>query len=447
MALFVVYWREHMTSETAPKTDHLPETPKAVAPIEGFEGLERLDSVDALKDKQAAFRVFLDKVVDYRRDPEAMKKLRAELAQIDTKSDFDEMRRAGGSDPLESAAKLFAVIGSRVRLGEKGMRVTFDFGQLHFAEKQAVGAGHLLPPSVTGVIFSPKKDNTGAVAKRTVGRRGGEYHNERDAYMKTFTKTEIFIPYDAIAAQSRDDALKAAGVEKKLRGRARDVVGGAVSARAGLQEQVGVPPPEVRDDGQPSARAPESRERLGKPLSVFVLGASQTGGFKMGAMRAADPDVHYAFAFKNGGRLSREIPALVDSSRAQIAASSMVVIDGGGNDVVAGRTAEQMVADLQHIQDKIRAINPRAKIVCSLLGPQDDVTSDGGVKLARHADTRVKYNDYLRAHFQTVDPLGALAVKPGSTVRRSEFARGVHYTTSGYRAAMQRMSDEIKKLG
>lgn len=438
-----------------------PERLGAVPKIEGFEGLERLDSVDALKDKQAAFRVFLDKVMDYRRDPEVMKKLRAELAQIDKKSDFDAMRRAGGSDPLESAAKLFAVIGSRVRLGEKGMRVTFDFGQLRFAERKAIGAGHLLPPSVTGVVFNPKRDNTGAVAKRTAGRRGGEYHDERGEYATTFTKTEIFIPYDGIVAQSREDALKAADVEKKLRGRARDVVGGAVGARAGLQEQVGVPPergagagagggsgvraappPEVRD-----ARSVESRERPAGPLSVFVLGASQTEGFRLGAARATDPDVHYEFAFKRGARLSREIPAIVSGSRAQIAASDVVVIDGGGNDVVAGRTAEQMVADAQRVRDMVHAINPRARIIFSLLGPQDAVTPDGGVKLARNAEARVKYNEYLRTHFQTVDPLGVLAVQPGSTVARPEYLRGCHYTMSGYRAAMRRMTDEIKRLG
>ena len=69
----------------------------------------------------------------------------------------------------------------------------------------------------------------------------------------------------------------------------------------------------------------------------------------------------------------------------------MIVVNEGGNDIHAGRTPEQLLADIQTFVTRVRATLPDVPIVFGGLAPSPARLSE--------SDTRLRFNRMLREYF------------------------------------------------
>lgn len=406
--------------------------------IDGFTGLERLNTVEQLK--QGAFREFLNQVMRLRQDPEGMKKIEAELLKQDKKRDTKGMR-------MQDAARLFAVIGKKVELTDTGMKITCDFGKLSFAEKRAIGAGHILPPSVQKIASGGTDEKSPALAARTVRESGAGYFDNQRKYQSVFTGTEIFIPYGEI---KNIDATKGAAVEARLEGKAAQVASGSRADRGRVQDSV---PPATGPTATAETGPVAAETQKTSVKNVIAFGDSQMQG--IARMGGAPFEAHY----KVGARISKVESImrqyLPGALRANPSLSTIYVQTGGNDRWDAGRigwkkTVEHMQRDMRHLVAAVKEINrtirpsPPLRIVVGTLMPYEktpgEIQSDNDIH-----QTCVAYNEWLRQDhakegFAIFDGFRAIEAAPGTFAQAKQYQRkgGDHHLNGrGYKRLAQ----------
>lgn len=434
--------------------------------IDGFTGLERLNTVEQLK--QGAFREFLNQVMRLRQDPEGMKKIEAELLKQDKKRDTKGMR-------MKDAARLFAVIGKKVELTDTGMKITCDFGKLSFAEKRAIGAGHILPPSVQKIASGGTDKKSPTLTARTVRESGAGYFDDQHKYQSVFTGTEIFIPYGEI---KNIDATKGAAVEARLEGKAAQVASGSRADRGRVQDSVPPAPeqapartavaprqtPTAAPTTAPASAAtgPTATAETGPVAAetqktsvknVMAFGDSQMQG--IARMGGAPFEAQY----KVGARISKVESImrqyLPGALRANPSLSTIYVQTGGNDRWDAGRigwkkTVEHMQRDMRHLVAAVKEINrtvrpsPPLRIVVGTLMPYEktpgEIQSDNDIH-----QTCVAYNEWLRQDhakegFAIFDGFRAIEAAPGTFAQAKQYQRkgGDHHLNGrGYKRLAQ----------
>lgn len=202
-------------------SEQKPEQKNILADIlqeqNGLKGVEKLDKIEALRD--GPFRTeYLDKVIALKSDQKALDAMRKKLEGIendDTKTPEQKtalLREglASSENTLEGMANLFAILGKNIEFGDTSMKITFDFGKLNYAEDSAVGAGHILPPNVQFITTE-----NGKAARRTIGKRGGEYRTG-SKYTAVKSETTVVIEYKDIMKFDDKKMAKGLTIEKEL---------------------------------------------------------------------------------------------------------------------------------------------------------------------------------------------------------------------------------------
>ncbi len=400
--------------------------------IPGFKGLEKLDSIEALK--KGAFREFLNKVMAIRQNPEQQKKITEALAKIDNDRTLtdDQKKEQLRSRP---AAELFATIGKNIELGEKGMSVTFDFGKLAFAEQKAIGAGHILPPNISKVRFG---EGAGATeSKRTPGTRGGEYRSEKDRYMSSFNGTKVFIKYEDILPFDAAQMKKAEEQERESTQKKAAVVEKTHSDHSMLREGM------AQSTAQDTEFKPESKETLPTHNPVFI-GDSQVQGLKPSlakkGIRAFD------FVGKRMESIADLIQNLPKNEMQSIKNADTIIFQGGGNNLNMAENypLEKMQKNFYKLFNVIKRINPRARIkIGTMMAPGEH---------SRSKETRFAYNAWLKeesaktGRFSIVDTY-ALTEDPTNPGHRIEelfgSANNPHLKMSQYAKLSPKLLEEI----
>lgn len=387
-----------------------PQQPKD---IPGFKGLEQLNKIESLK--KGAFREFIDKVVAIRSNPEAQKKVTDALQKIDNNPTLSDEQK---KEQLRSqpSTELLAIIGKNIEFGEKGMSVTLDFGKLAFAEKTAIGAGHLFPPNTQNISFGDAQGGT--VAKRTAGTRGGEYRSEKDKYMSSFTGTKIFIAYKDILPLDAQQMESAIRTEKGSTTKVRAVVDTASAAQTDLRATAQIKRPEAPDQetAAPLPDSKEAKEVLIARRPVFI-GDSQVEGLRPSLSKRGIKAFDY-----RGLRMetiAQRIENMPESEKQFIKNADTIVLQCGGNNLASseGYTLEKMQKNFYKLINTMRSINPSARIrVGTQMAPGEG---------SRNKETRFAYNAWLKEEaaktgkFSIVDTY-ALTEDPNNPGHRME---------------------------
>ncbi len=427
------------------ETPTQPEQPKE---IPGFKGLENLDKVEALK--KGAFREFLNKVTALRANPVEFKKTAEKLEKIDSDTALSPEQK---KEQLRNLSKeeLFAVIGKNIELGEKGMDVTLDFGKLVFAEQTAIGAGHILPATVSKVQFGEGVSAT--TAKRLPGTRGGEYRTENNRYMSSYTNTKIFIKYEDILSLDSAKIAEAETTEKSYNQQREVATVHTHDQQAALRTDMPVAQPAAATAPAESGDTPPSRtpifigdsqvEGLRGALSKSGILAVDFRGRRMEDIAAAlkDPSLVNNWFGKNK-KYRNGVKARLQKFHEQIKNSDSIIFQCGGNNVVQGQSLEKLQENFKKLVGTVRYFNRSARIFVGLLIPPTESSV--------HVETRMAYNAWLKEEavkgsWKIVDSFGALQ-DPTTGLRDPKLsaADGLHLNSGGYAKMAKTALDTIK---
>ncbi|MCX6734086.1 MAG: SGNH/GDSL hydrolase family protein [Candidatus Peregrinibacteria bacterium] len=344
---------------------------KSSAEIPGLKGMEKLNTIPALK--EGNFHEFLDKVLEIRRDPLKEKSAYDEIKKIDddkTLSANDKKAQLRAID----RTKLFATIGKNIEFGENSLEITLDFDGLDFAEKQAIGAGDILPSSIKKIAFEKKQNAKLTVGERTVGPNGREYRSKNRNYIASYTGTKLIINYKDILPITKEQERKIDAAEKKGEEQAAETVGTSKKAAEALKKDVGQKP-------QAQAKTPETNE-VGVSHQPVFIGDSQMegmGGYYLRgkgidvidlrsmrmesiARTLKDPtkiDMYYA---KKSKEFIERRKNRIISGREKLKTADSIVLQCGGNNIAANQSLEKMQASLQKLIGTIRTFNTSAPL-------------------------------------------------------------------------------------
>lgn len=399
-----------MEKETPSAQPAAPEQKIDAKNDPNLKGLENLDKIEALK--KGAFREFIDKVMAIRRNPEEQKKITEKLEKIDNDTQLTDNQKKEALRS-QSSTELFAVIGKNIEFGAEGMSVTFDFGKLAFAEKTAIGAGHILPPNIGKIKFGEGKNAT--EAKRQPGTRGGEYRTEKDKYMSSYTNTKVFIKYTDIMpfdAKQMEEATKKEqeSVVKKVA-----TVDTAHDAHADLRAgmpQAGSAPHAPAPEPTATQKPAESKDIQVSHAPVFI-GDSQMEGMgptlrrkgikaidlrsmKMEDIARGLKDPGYLNTFYertgNGQAFAESRKRTLLAGVEALKTADTVMLQCGGNNIANGHSLETMQRHFRTLIGTIREINPNAKIRVGLMLIRDTNRPEN--------DVATRYNEWLKGNAQ-----------------------------------------------
>ncbi len=236
--------------------------------IPDFKGMEKLESVPELK--SGSFREFLNKVMGIRQDPEKEKQAHDEIKKIDSDSELSDEEKKSQLRGIDRV-KLFAIIGKHINFTEDHLEITLNFGDLTFAEQQAIGAGDILPPAIRNITFTGTDHETEPTAgSRSIGPNGREYQSEKQHYMSSYTGTKLSIAYKDIMATNNEQAQEMEKVEEKRSEQAAEVVQAAKADKQDLKQ-------DVAQQSIVQPRLPETRE-TGVSHQPLFIGDSQMEG-------------------------------------------------------------------------------------------------------------------------------------------------------------------------
>lgn len=409
------------------------ETVDTTRPTEiiGLKGIEKLDTIPALK--SGSFRDFLNKVIEIRKNPTKEKEIHDEIKKIDEDKKLSSTNKKTQLRGIDRV-KLLAAIGKKIEFGEKSMEITLDFGDLTFAEKRAIGAGDILPPSVKKAAFGKEQSAEMTTGTRSIGAHGREYRSENKKYLASHTNTKLTIAYEDIMTTSPEQAQRMETTEEKAGGKAQAAVETAKKSTKDLRGEIGKPP-------VAPAKAAEKIE-VGVSHHPVFIGDSQMEGMGNYYLRSQGIDAidlrsmkmeSIARTLENPSKVDnfykRESASFIESrknhvlnGREKLKTADAIMLQCGGNNVEAGQSLEKMQSSLEKLIATVRTFNTSAPIYIGTLMVQPK-TSDESI--------RNQYNAWLleqaaKGAFRIVDT--------NSIVKESGIKRpaGAHLDRNNY---------------
>ncbi len=394
--------------------------------IPGLNGIEKLDTIPVLK--SGSFREFLNKVMEIRQDPAKEKQTHDEIKKIDsdtTLSDDDKKAKLRAIDRV----KLFAIIGKNIDFGETGLEITFDFGDLAFAEERAIGAGDMLPPNVQKI--TKKADAESTQGTRSIGPNGREYQSEEQNYIASYTGTKLSIDYKDILTTNSAQAQQMEATEKKGEAKAEKVEDTSKAEAKALKEDVSKKP-QVPPPIPPRVPEPEKKE-VGVSHRPVIIGDSQAQGIGLSKEMRDNGIFAAGFVGKRIEYIAKKIDNKKNTElRNNIASSDSIILQCGGNNIVQGYSLKDMQDALRTLIKAVRTLNESAPIYVGLLMPP----TNKPINLV----TRLAYNEWLKAEaskgtFRIIDSYGAVADKNNPKQRDGAFVNSqsaLHLNLEGY---------------
>lgn len=345
--------------------------------IPGLKGIEKLNTIPALK--SGSFREFLNKVAETKKD---QKQAHDEIKKIDDDKTLSSNEKKTQLRAIDRS-KLFAVIAKNIEFGETGIEITLDFGDLTFAEKKAIGAGDILPPSVRKVAFGKDESEDKSIGSRSIGPNGREYRSKNNKYMASSTNTKLFISYSDIMDASTAQAAKMDEAEKKSGKKAEGAVADAKQQAKDLRQDI--------DKGR-SAPAPRETREVGVSHQPVFIGDSQMEGMGNYYLRRHGVDVidlrsmrmeSIARTLKDPSKIneyygkksekfvtSRKEHLL--SGREKLRTTDAIVLQCGGNNIAQHHSLEKMQSSLEKLVSTIRTFNQTAPLYVGMLMIHED---------------------------------------------------------------------------
>lgn len=403
------------------------ETPaiSTSAEIPGCKGLEKLNTIPALK--EGSFREFLGKVLEIRKDPTKEKAAYDEIKKIDNDTSLSANDKKAQMRSMDRA-KLFATIGKNIEFGENSLEITLDFDDLAFAEKQAIGAGDILPPSIKKVAFEKKQNAKPIVGERTVGPNGREYRTKSRNYIASYTGTKLTIDYKDILPTTQEQAKKMDTAEKKGEEQAAEAVGTSKKAAEALKKDVGNKTPETNEvsvSHQPVFIGDSQMEGMGsyylrgQGVNVIDLRSLRMESIARTLQDPSRMDSYYKGKSETfiANRKNRML-----SGREKLKTADSIVLQCGGNNIAANQSLEKMQASLQKLISTIRTFNTSAPLYVGTIMVKEGVPETA---------TSRRYNTWLREQASK----GAFRIMDSEKiVKESGITRpaGVHLDKANY---------------
>ena len=409
------------------------ETADTTRPIEipGLKGIEKIDTIPALK--SGSFRDFLNRVMEIRKNPTREKEIHDEIKKIDEDAKLSSIEKKTQLRGIDRV-KLLAAIGKKIEFGEKSMEITLDFGDLTFAEKRAIGAGDILPPSVKKIAFSKNQGTETIPGTRSIGANGREYRSENKKYLASRTNTKFTISYEDIMTTNPEQAQRMEATEEKAGGKARAAVETSKKSIKKLKVGIGEPPIAL-------AKAVEKRE-VGVSLHPIFIGDSQMEGMGSYYLRGQGIDAidlrsmkmeTIAGTLENPSKVDnfykKESAAFIEnrkkhllSGREKLKTADAIILQCGGNNIASNYSLPKMQSSLKKLISTIRSFNASAPIYIGTLMIKPE-TPDNSVSY--------QYNTWLREQASK----GVIRiVDSNKIVRESGIKRpsGAHLDRNGY---------------
>ncbi len=399
--------------------------------IPEFKGLEKLNTIPALK--EGSFREFLNKVMEIRQAPEKEKQAHDEIKKIDSDTTLSNDEKKSQLRAIDRI-KLFAVIGKNIEFGENSLEITLDFNDLDFAEKQAIGAGDILPPNINKIAFEKKQNAKPIIGERTVGPNGREYRSKSRNYIASYTGTKLTIDYKDILTTTNEQTQKMDVTEKKSIIKAEEAVQTSQKSTKDLKGEIEKPKPIP-------AKAAETKE-VGVSHRPVFIGDSQMEGMGSYYLRGQGIDTIDLRSMRMESiARTLEDPSKVDSyykgkseafvsnrknriisGREKLKTADAIVLQCGGNNIVSKHSLQKMQSSLEKLIATIRTFNISAPIYVGMLMIRPE-TPDNSVSN--------QYNTWLRDQASK----GVIRiVDSNKIVRDSGIKRpsGTHLDRNGY---------------
>lgn len=346
------------------------------AEIPGFKGLEKLHTIPALR--EGSFRKFLDKVMEIRQVPAKEKQTHDEIKKIDSDTTLSNEDKKSQLRAIDRT-KLFATIGKNIEFGENSLEITLDFNGLAFAEKQAIGAGDILPPSIKKVAFWKKQNAKPIVGERTVGPDGREYRSKNRNYIASYTGTKLTINYKDILTTTNEQARKMDTAEKKGIAKAEEAAKTTTKSTKILKDAIGKAPI------TPASNS-ETNEVAISRHPVFI-GDSQMEGMGSYYLRGQGIDAidlrsmkmeTIAGTLENPSKVDnfykKESAAFIEnrkkhllSGREKLKTADAIILQCGGNNIASNYSLPKMQSSLKKLISTIRSFNTSAPIYIGTL--------------------------------------------------------------------------------
>lgn len=390
--------------------------------IAGIKGLEQLESIPVLKD--GAFREFLDKVMEIRRDPTKEKQVHDEIKKIDEDtvlSDEEKKSQLRGIDRI----KLFATIAKSIEFDDKGLTITLDFGDLNFAESRAIGAGDILPPIIRNVAFSGADHETEpTTGTRSIGPNGREYRSQNQNYMASYTGTKLRIAYEDIVNTDNQKADQLERTEQESGKKVAEVVQASQVDKQNLKKDVA----ERLETGvsrQPLFIGDSQMEGMG---NYYLKGEGidfiDLRSMKMEtiAQTLEDPSKIDQYYKQKNPEFAQHRKTRVLNGLEKIKTSDAIILQCGGNNIAQHHSLKKMQSSLEKLIGTIRRFNKTAPIYVGMLMINDETPADSVSR---------QYNTWLISEAQK----GSIRIiDSGNIVKTAgmEKKKDGHLSRSGY---------------